>query len=370
MDNKSNGNIKYLMTIAFSWVAYCIGSNFGSGQEILQWFGSHGIMGIPGSIINSLMICLVVIIIAADCKKYNLKNCMEVCDFYCGKYLGKLFFVYISLFIFGTACLMSAGAGATLADFYGWPTLVGRVLLAVIVVLTILLGLRKTISSISFLGPVILICVLLVAVVNIVNPSNTLAEGNQIMQESETVVRAGSGWWNACFLYFTYALLVQVPYIPGLSNTLEGGDRKKVIIGFALGGCCIALSLTIVVIAYLLNAELVCGTQVPILTMANNISPILGGAFGIVLLFAIYTTAAPMAWSSVTTIFPEDHKYYKIAVVVCGVLMAVLSGLGSFATMVNLISTVSGWIGLIFLAPIAITKIFRRPAVPEPEEKE
>ncbi|MBO7667907.1 MAG: hypothetical protein J6T26_05535 [Firmicutes bacterium] len=366
MEKKSA--IGFYLMVAFAWIAYCIGSNFGSGQEILQWFGSHGTVGIPSSIINSLLVCSVVVIIVMDCKTYGLKDANAVFDHYCGKYLGKLFFIYTAIFIFGMACLMCAGAGATLNQFYGWPTLVGRVIMAVLVLVTILLGLRKTISSISFVGPVILAFVLLVAIVNIFTPANTLAEGNRIMLESETVVRAGSNWMQACFLYFTYALLVQIPYVAGFAHSIEG-ERKKMVRGFILGGCGMALSLTIVVLAYLLNAELVAGTQVPILTMATNISPVLGAAFGFVLLGAIYTTAAPMAWSSVTTIFPEENKYYKPAVVVCCVLMAVLSGVGPFSTLVNYVSTISGWVGLAFLVPVAYTKLIRRPKAPENAEE-
>ena len=366
---KKPSNLMFFLMVAFSWIAYCIGSNFGSGQEILQWFGSHGTIGIISAIINTAMICGVVVVIVMDCKTYNLKDGYQVFDHYCGKYLGKLFFLYTSVFIFGLACLMCAGAGATLSEFYGWNTLVGRILMAALVMLTILFGLRKTISSISFLGPVILVCVLFVAFVNIFNPANTLAEGNRIMLESTTVVRAGSNWVQACFLYFTYALLVQIPYVSGLAHSTRG-EKKKLVVGFALGGVGMALSLTIVVIAYLLNADLVVGTQVPILTMASNISPVLGAIFGFVLLAAIYTTAAPMAWSSVTTIFKEENKYYKPAVVVCCVLMAVLSGLGSFATLVNIISTVSGWVGLAFLAPVVYTKLIRRPKAPEAIESE
>ena len=366
MEKKSN--IGFYLMVAFAWIAYCIGSNFGSGQEILQWFGSHGTVGIPSAIINTFLICAVVVVIVMDCKTYGLKDANAVFDHYCGKYLGKLFFIYTAIFIFGMACLMCAGAGATLEQFYGWPTIVGRILMAVLVLVTILLGLRKTISSISFVGPVILAFVLLVALVNIFAPANTLAEGNRIMQESETVVRAGANWMQACFLYFTYALLVQIPYVAGFAHSIEG-ERKKMVRGFILGGCGMALSLTIVVLAYLLNADLVVGTQVPILTMATNISPVLGAAFGFVLLGAIYTTAAPMAWSSVTTIFPEEHKYYKPAVIVCCVLMAVLSGVGPFSTLVNYVSTISGWVGVAFLVPVAYTKLIRRPKAPENAEE-
>ena len=74
-----------------------------------------------------------------------------------------MFFIYTAIFIFGMACLMCAGAGATLEQFYGWPTIVGRILMAVLVLVTILLGLRKT-KTADYLPAIflpILICTLL-----------------------------------------------------------------------------------------------------------------------------------------------------------------------------------------------------------------
>ena len=66
-----------------------------------------------------------------------------------------------------------------------------------------------------------------------------------------------------------------------------------------------------------------------------------------------------------TAFFKEDSPLYRPAVAVFCIATIFLSGATPFARLANWLSTVSGWIGILFLFPFFYTKFIRRPPVPE-----
>ena len=347
-----------------SFIAYSVGASFGSGQDMIQWFGSYGTIGILGYILNSALVCTFVLMVMFDCGKYHLTDSLEVFSHYCGKYLGMVFHIYAILLIAGMTAMLISGAGATLAQYYGLPTMAGRILMTLLVTVTIIFGLHRMISTIAFIGPAIVIVVALVGVVSILNGQYSIAEGNVMMQQNTDVIRAGSSWFSASILYLTYCLILQIPYLAGLSSSTKG-SKLEIAAGFSIGAGGIALCGSLVIAGYLRNVDIVAGSQVPILSLGMQFSPVIGIIFGIILLLAMYTTAAPAAWGSVTALVKEENRWYKPAVVIFCAAMLLFSGVAPFANLANWLSTVSGYVGILFLVPFFYTKLIRRPEVPD-----
>ena len=112
---KEKMRIGLLASLAGALLAYLIGSGTASGQESMQYFTSWGSVGgtLTVMVINAVvMFCTFMAYTYAG--RHGTSDLAGVCEFYCGKVVGKLFTAFA--WIFNTCCFffMIPGFGSTL----------------------------------------------------------------------------------------------------------------------------------------------------------------------------------------------------------------------------------------------------------------
>src|SRR5690606_24382959 len=111
MENRQFLNWKTIIILSGALCAYLIGAATATGQESLQFYASHGYLGI-GSIIITLILfawaASSVIALGYDTKDTN----QSVYKYYFGNFIGTLFEWFVVLFLFGLVVTMLSGAGA------------------------------------------------------------------------------------------------------------------------------------------------------------------------------------------------------------------------------------------------------------------
>ena len=99
-------SIPQIIAIGGAFMGFVIGSSFASGQECMQYFTGHGVLGSIGvGIIAMILYIWFVTVIVEDGRQLKLQNSGKMFNFYLGKYLGydsralriMLFFVYSTM---------------------------------------------------------------------------------------------------------------------------------------------------------------------------------------------------------------------------------------------------------------------------------
>ena len=356
-DNKRM-RIKTALVIAGAYISYSIGAGFGSGVELMQFFGVHGARGFLGLAVTATLSIALVFVLAHDCCTYELSDMNIMYKHYCGKYLGVLIRWYAVIIIFAIAGGMIAGGAETLNTTFHIDMRIGTVVMLIVVAVTAAMGLKKLIDVLGMIAPVILGAVLIVCIASYLAPSNGFAEGNQILQGDTISLRISNNIIWAGILSFSYAILGSGSYI---SSTASRNDlsNKEVIMGNTIGQVIMQIFQALILLAFILNASSVVGSGIPVLNLARRLGSGFSLFYGVILMLAIYTTATGMCWVVSANLVKEDNKWYKPVVVLVCVSAYALSLVGTFAELMNKVMSISSYVGFVFVACIIISKIYR-----------
>lgn len=348
-----------VINYAGAFIALLIGSGFATGQEIMQYFASYGYLGFLGIIICFLLLSFVgtEFVKAGYEKKFDNPN--DIYKHICGKNLG-LFYDYFSIFfIFLSFMVMVAGAEATsIQHFDSIPNLGGSIL-ALAVIITVIFGLKRIVDVIGNIGPIIIILAIVVGgiscVKNISQISDAL-ENLKIARESGIMKIASSNFLFAAGSYVGFCLLWLAAFLAqiGKGANSEKEGKEGAIIG-ALG---FSLATLIMSFAIYLSIGKVFDSQIPVLILAKEISPIFANIFSIIIILGIYTTAVPLLWTVVARFAKEGTSKYKLLAIILGVIGAFVGLRIDFSKLVNVVYVINGYIGMILIF-IMIFKFFK-----------
>ncbi len=352
--NNQNVRPKAVWRLSGAIIAFLIGSGFASGQEIFQFLTSYGYKGIIGSLISLVLFCLVSGILV----KYGFKHLKNQdkessnpYTYYLGKVFGKFMQWYTPFFAFLINIVMISGAGATMHQYFGLNTTFGTVLMTVIVTVVALLGLNKLIDIISLLGPLTVFFSMLIAVWTLVqNPGNFL-QAEEVIATTEMPFGAGNStsfWLLGSILFVAYNIVAGVPFMTTLG--LEVQNKKEAWLGGIFGGIGLMVSAILLNIAMLGHIDELVAVEVPVLYLAQRISPVLGFIFAFILLEEIFSTSAPMLWTVVDSVTkPETKKGTKQILVVLVSLVTLIGAQLPFGTLVNMVYPFTGYFGIVMI---------------------
>ncbi|MEN1968875.1 hypothetical protein WMZ97_12485 [Lentibacillus sp. N15] len=333
-----------IIVLAGAYVSFILGAGTATGQEIMQFFVSFGYFGI-GAIIIAAILHMWFGAYAMDVGlRLKAKDSKAVFVYFCGKYLGTFFYWFSQLFILVVFVVMISGAGATVAEHFDVGNIIGRAIMAALILITALLRLNTIIKILGIAGPIIVIFAIIVGAGNF--DTAGLAQVSEIMKEIN-LSKATSAWWQAGFVYSSFVLLVALPFLANLGK--EETNRKNVIIGGALGGLIMLIGVFAIYIGILSNVEKLYTKDIPTLFLADQISPALSLVFSVILLIAIYTTAVGMLWTVSTQFSKGNTVKYRIITIALTVL-GFFGGLFPFAKIIDFVYPIVGYIGLILIA--------------------
>lgn len=349
---EQNSRLHPLDVINFigAFVAFCVGSGFASGQEILQFFTVYGVFSFGALAICAVLFAWLGSTLMVAGYNLKLKSTNEIFKHYCGPYLGAFFEAFVPFFLFCVFVIMIAGAGATLSEYYGMPSYAGRVMMALLSLATILLGLRRMIRVIGWIGPMIILFSLLIGVLGVLyNPDGLKAIPENFAKLDPIKLqglKASPSWWQAGILYAAYIVLGSAPFFAGMGT--EARSRKDALWGGILGGGTLILIAALLSTGMLANMELIYVKEIPTLAIADKALPALGVFFSLILLAGIYTTAAPMLWSVCNRFSVDGTPKFKIIACVATVVAYFGGGL-PFGKLVGTIYPYTGYLGIFFL---------------------
>ncbi|MEG2261825.1 MAG: hypothetical protein RSB98_03155 [Raoultibacter sp.] len=372
-DRKKAISPAHVIRFSGAFVAFMIGSGFATGQEILQFFTAYGLWSIGGIFIAMVLFAWSGKTLMNYGFRHRDQSAEELAEgsfrYYAGKYFGVFLSWFIPLFLFLVVIIMISGSGATIAQYFGAPTWIGSLGMAVLIYLTNLFGFKRIIDVIGAIGPVIIVFTIVIAGFALIMNPTGLANSTQHMDVLAKIPNAthqAPFWVLGGALYVAYNITGSVPFCTQTGSIANSAREAK--LGGLLGGILLMTAALLLNLALLAYAPEVSGLDVPNLYFAGLVSPVLSFLFAVIVLCGIFTTGTPMLWSATTRISVEGTQRYKITLTVLTVL-ALIAGQLPYGALMNIIYPYTGYIGIAFLALVALRQIIewnnRRIGLPE-----
>ena len=358
MEGKTSS--KNILKFAGAYVACAIGSGFATGQEIMQFFTAHGMLSILGSLITMVLFSFLGGTIMKHARELELKVPGHIVKYYFGNTFGKIFEILFQAFLYAIFVIMIAGAGASLAEYYGIHPLVGRICMAAVAFLSVTLGLTKLTDILGSMGTVIVIFAVIVGLISFLTNMDGFANANEVLSNIE-MTKSSGGWLFSSILYPGFNIIAVLVFSAGIGSSAN--NRKEAFYGGMLGGIFFGLAILCMNLGLLSQIGAVYDKEVPSLVLADQIGHVVGIVFSVILICGIYTTAVPMLWSVTSQFAKEKTKKFVLVALVLTVIAFVL-GMTDFSKLVNTIYPFSGYMGIILML-----LIFYRAIINKQKEK-
>ena len=348
---------KNILRFAGAFVAFLIGSGFATGQEIIQYFVSYGYMGLVGVIVMfSIFLYIGVTFISFGYEHRNLSQ-NDIYTYYCGMEIGRFYNYFTIVFSYMSVIVMIGGAGATLNQQFSLPIYEGCIIMAIFSGITVILGLNKIVDIIGKIGPVIAVLSILLGLIAIIKNPTGLWTANKIIPNLK-LMKASTNWFFAACSYVGFSVLWLATFLSSLGATAN--SKKEASLGAITGVTIFSLAVMAVALGLLANIELVSGSMIPSLILAENIESIFADIFSIAVVAGIYTTSVPLLWT-VSSRISDERSYVFIITTIILTIVATLIGLNvPFDLLLNLVYGINGYIGLIFILLVMLKEILEK----------
>lgn len=245
---------------------------------------------------------------------------------------------------------MCGGASSTMTQQWGLPIGSGAVCLTFLVICTTIFGLNGIIKTLSKIGPLIIMMILVVSVITAITSSSHIAENiasidngiyTEVMKQvgNGNPFKSGASYGGFVILWFA-AFLTEI----GSKNSL-----KEVNLGMGLSTIFIFGAATICCLALIGHIDATATADIPALILADQISPVWAQVFAIIICAGIYTSAVPLLWTGVRKVAKEGTNQYKIVTILGGILGCIVACFIPYKGLINILYGLNGYLGFILI---------------------
>lgn len=344
-------HMKRVLKMGSAFIGIIVGAGFASGQEILQYFTSFGMMGIAAAILSTVLFAYMGMTLTRLGSRLKTTSHKEVIYKISGRYIGVIVDYIIIFTLFGVGVVMLAGAGSNLEQQFGIPSYIGSLLMVVLVFVTILMNVDKVVAVIGSITPFLILAVVVVSVYCLVTMDTSFAVLDPVATNVRTTL---PNWFISGINYVSFNIAL------GASMSLVMGGAEKNEKVAALGGLVGGLGLGILIIlshlAIFSKVDMVADVDLPMLAIINEISPILATLMAFVLYGMIFNTAVSMFYAFGARFVTIGTKRFKMFVLITLVIGFVLSFV-KFTDLVAYCYPTIGYFGLFLMAVLIYSSI-------------
>jgi len=296
--------------------------------------------------------------ILEDGRTQQFDNVNEIFTFYCGKKVGTFFEWFVPTLMLLAFSIMISAAGATVYEHYGLHPLMGRIILGMATLATVLLGLKKLSKIVGSIAPAFIALTMLIGITGIVRNPGGVAASAQVL-ETINVRGAYDNWFFSGIMYASFLMVGFMPFATGIGK--QAKNRKDTLLGGLFAGIFFLAGAMILSTGLLVNIDQVYDKQIPSLVLASQNLPLAATFFALLMLTGIYTASVSMLWTAVNRIESNDKTTrYRVTALLMTIL-AFFGGQLQFSTMVAIVYPAVGYLGLVLIAGMLHSKI--RPVI-------
>ena len=342
-----------------AFIGVVVGAGFASGQEAIQYFVAFGNKGLWGVVLAAALMIITGVSILQLGSYFQADEHTAVYDRITGPIVSRILDWGTLATLFSIGFVMFAGGGSTISQqFEGVPIWVGGAVMLVLVLLVGLLDVDKVSSVIGAITPFIIFFVVLATGYTIIVTDVDWSWANDYAINN--VESPLNNWWLAALNYTGLNVMCAV----SMSIVIGGNilDNRAVGIGGLIGGFFYLLLLALLVVSLYMVAPDVHEQDLPVLSLINNVNPILGYFMTFIIYGMVFNTAIGMFYAMGKRLTRKKPKlFYPVYAGAC-VVGFILSFIG-FKQLVSSVYPILGWIGLLMIAVMVITWITQRDKI-------
>lgn len=336
------------ISICGACIAFYIGAGFATMQEVVQYEASYGSKFLIVIAVAAVIYIYTNLSFATNGHKLMLEHGGDIYRVYCGNKIGTFYDYFAAFFCYMCFIVKCSSANSVATELWGLPNGVGAAVLTVAVVATAVFGLNGIINALGKLGPIIIMFILFVSAWTVIRNFGNFAEGLQIIDSGKyEIEQVGGG--NPLLSGASYSGFVILWFASFLAEIGARNDLREVNTGM------LASAIAVFAVSILVCMALICcindiwNVDVPALTLAANIHPLIGLIFAVIIFGGVYTTALPLLWTGVIKLADEGTKKYKLLIVVGGIVGFAI-GFLPYKAVLNVLYGVNGYLGFILIA--------------------
>lgn len=332
------------LKIALALVGLTVGAGFASGQEVIQYFLSFGYWGIAGAAIAGLTIAVFSGWVYQLGSYYLAEDHSAVFRSVSRPWVAKYMDITTMFTLFCIGFVMIAGAGSNLEQQFGFPTWVGSAIMVVLLLLSGLLNIDTLTSVISFITPLLIICLLGAFVITLMHMPDDFSHLNELAQQNPHASGTFNNWLITALNYATLVMIMDTSMMLVFAGShMNPAQAGK---GGLLGGIMFAVLLMILTFILFMNMEDIIGTDMPLLKVFDTMHPAVGVFVSIVIYLMIYNTAVGLLYALGRRLShdkPGKFRPYYFASVLVGFALSFIG----FADLVGWVYPLLGYLGLV-----------------------
>ena len=339
---------KNVVGIALSFIGLLVGAGFATGQEVVQYFTSFGIPGMWGILVAGLVMTLAGTVFLQLGSYFHASEHNQVFRNITHPIISRILDVAVILTLFAVGFVMLAGAGSNMQQQFGWPAWVGSLLMLVLVLITGMFDVDKVSQVIGLLTPTIIIAVLFVGIYTLLHmPDNVDAA----ITASAAIESPIPFWLVSALNYNGLALILAVSM-----SLVIGGDNispREAGVGGIVGGAVYAVLMAIAGFSLLMNAEKIGKSDIPMLTLVNNVHSTMGVIMAIIIYLMIFNTAIGMFYALGKRLSSGNEAKYRI-IFIAGCLAGFTVSFAGFKSLMQYVYPVLGYMGIVLVAILVV----------------
>ena len=324
--------MKNTIKAVFVIIGTLIGAGFASGQEIYSFFNIYKENGMIGIIISSLITGMVIYKVL-KLTNNNINSYNELLERKKNKEILKYIMnIIINIFLLMSFYIMVAGFTAYFKQEFNIPNIITAIIIVILCHITFMKNIEGIAKISSIIIPILITIVLLIGIkANIFETVKTLDFGN---------IQISSNWLIKSIEYASYNSILLLPILIGLKKYAKNNEKNISALSTVIF---LILSVTIYLILY--NFGDMSNIEIPIVYIASSYGVAFKYIYGIVIIFAIYSTMISAGYGFLTNCTKSKKTYKTLAMLIC--ISAIFVSNFSFANLVNLTYPVFGLLGLI-----------------------
>ena len=333
------------ISLGFTFAGCFLGAGFVSGQEIWQFFGAFGLMGIFGIILTFLLHFLFGVILIKLIHNTKITDMDKIVVWKKIPWLRAMVGAITTFFMFSILIIMSAGAGALLNRMFGLPQIFGCGIFCFVVAIVSMDGVDGMVSALSKLVPFMIIGGVLIGIISVCR--GTVNFDFQAVNENPLL----KNWVFSAFTYASHNLFCTIGILAPVAMQI---DKKSVLPGIGAGSVMMLLIAVSVLFGVFANMG-VADTELPMLELAYNMHSVFGIIYAVLLLFGMFGTTLSsivgvVEYGEQKSVWLKKHK--KLVIIILSVIGWICSLFG-FGDLIGIVYPISGYFG--FTAILAVT---------------
>lgn len=339
-----------IFKIASAFIGIIVGAGFASGQEVLLYFTSFGHLGTAGAVLATAFFAYMGMMLTKLGTRMKAESHKEAIYRVSGwKWLGWIVDAVIIFTLFGVGVVMIAGAGSIPSQQFGLPALTGVIFMCLIVTAAILLNVEKVVKIIGSITPFLILTVVIISIYSLVS----MDESFSVLETTALQQPNGFSYWFVSamnYVSFNIAVGASMALLMGGNET----DERVSALGGLFGGLGLGMMIVLSHLAIFSRIDTIAAYDMPLLALVDELSPILGAFYSVVLFGMVFNTAVSMFFSLAarfTTLGTAGHKKFVLITITAAFGLSFLG----FTDLVSLFYPVIGYMGLFLIAALLLT---------------